>query len=454
MADLDLTIWNARWESLAASMATLSKQIEVSSVARKDTLRNLLTCLQAFAQDQYEFFRDGFVNGDFVPGSKLRYLETSVIYPPEYVLRTTLDQIAFDLGVIQRAFNQRMPGPDSQQASETLATADKLARQALERAKVGGLLNDTTAITYFQKQAAIRVIPYASVALIGVPFTAIYANANSANVRDLLAIPHEVGHYVFWHGKQKGDRLKGKMYREMPPESLRYDHWLEEIFADTYGCLVAGPVIGLDFQELQMDELPDRFTSDDGEHPVPALRPYIYADILKSMQLETAGKTQQVKAAGETLAGIWESQLKKRNGSGKFKLKRHSSDREEEVDLSTARTAINELTKMMLAHLGSGSRDGQATPSPWTTDLGDSATASQTPGYHGFEDHVNDTRANPSIQLEVQSQELCKSDEWMVQLKTLGREATSKMPPELWLPVFSMSGWVIGGPEGEQVPKG
>ena len=52
--------------------------------------------------------------------------------------------------------------------------------------------------------------------------------------------------------------------------------WLEEIFADVYGCLVAGPVMDIDFQDLQLNRSMGEFTEDDGEHPIPILRPEVY----------------------------------------------------------------------------------------------------------------------------------------------------------------------------------
>jgi hypothetical protein len=65
---------------------------------------------------------------------------------------------------------------------------------------------------------------------------------------------------------------------------LWFFRWIEEIFADVYGCLIAGPLIALDFQDLQLTVSKEQFTKDDGEHPAPVLRPYIYTRVLERLE--------------------------------------------------------------------------------------------------------------------------------------------------------------------------
>jgi hypothetical protein len=151
----------------------------------------------------------------------------------------------------------------------------------------------TTVMTYFQNSASIRIIPYASVALVAIPFTATEVK------RDYLALPHEVGHYVYRHGKIKGKSIPqalGQRLMELDPPSPRWARrWKEEIFADLYGCLIGGPVTALSFQDLarQSSRTPiihvpgeylyGSFTEDDGVHPVSVVRPYVYTNVLRRM---------------------------------------------------------------------------------------------------------------------------------------------------------------------------
>ncbi|MCB0108914.1 MAG: hypothetical protein KDE53_23495 [Caldilineaceae bacterium] len=245
------------------------------TVSRKETLIALLTALRTFGEGQLEFFIRGFE-----PTNRLIRLEPSTAYPPEYAMRATVDQIAYDLDVIQRAYQQRLPTQASSEMRTLLAKTDYLAYQALKPAIERKLIDDVTVITYFQKATNVRIIPYAPVALIGLPISAL------AVPKDLLAIPHEVGHYVFRHGcTQRGssagsrfDAALRQQFSDLPKWVLA---WLEEIFADVYGAAVGGPVMALGIEELITDDPYADFTRDDGEHPIPALRPDIYHSALQ-----------------------------------------------------------------------------------------------------------------------------------------------------------------------------
>jgi hypothetical protein len=126
-------------------------------------------------------------------------------------------------------------------------------------------------------------VPYAPVALVGIPYSAI------SSPRDLLAIPHEVGHYVFRDGHIRSgrfadSRFSAALQSQFDHQPAWYNDWMEEIFADVYSCLIAGPVAALSFQEIATDSPRSHFTADDGEHPVSALRPAIYHGALRRIQ--------------------------------------------------------------------------------------------------------------------------------------------------------------------------
>jgi hypothetical protein len=75
--------------------------------------------------------------------------------------------------------------------------ADELAIGAMMMFKGSFALDRfATAITYTWTTNTSRVIPYADVALIGLPISVL------GNQEDVLAIPHEVGHFLFWNGKK------------------------------------------------------------------------------------------------------------------------------------------------------------------------------------------------------------------------------------------------------------
>ena len=276
---IDSTVWQARWQGLKQTMDYWleTKAENDSSYARQETLMSLLASLRAFGKSQKDFFLHGLEE-------KPQYrLEPSSEYPWEYLFRTTIDQIGFDLDAILRACQQRMSAKMAPALGETLDLADRLAYAALQPALAAGLIDpNTTVVTYFQKAVNVRLVPYAPIALIGIPFSAVQSP------RDLLAIPHEVGHYVFRNGRVRSGRFADSRFATalstmFADEPNWCNAWLEEIFADVYGCLVAGPVIAHSFIELVTDDPIADFTAEDDEHPIAAVRPQIYFHTLQRM---------------------------------------------------------------------------------------------------------------------------------------------------------------------------
>lgn len=282
------TIWEKRWQALEELLA--DRQYSYSQLAQKydelKTLATLVDCLHTFGASQFKFFYDGFFNDRLLP---------SMDYPAEYVLRATLDQVAFDMAIIQRAVAQRQESD----LQPTLTKADQFAQHALKLAIDNGLLPPCTAVTYFNKSYNVRLIPYAPVALIGIPYSCTELKT------DYLAIPHEVGHYVYHHASGLAALLHDLIVME--PDWI--NHWIEEIFADVYGCLVAGPVLGLNFQDILLDNSQAKFVADDGAHPVDAIRPYIYSKTLAEMEF---------KKAASALNNRWEEMLDKRHKPTRF----------------------------------------------------------------------------------------------------------------------------------------
>ncbi len=307
----DYQIWENRWKALDETMKALAETYESPDFPRHETCYHLVARLRAFATRQFYFFFYGFnhKNGSLKKafGLPTFQLRESEVFQPEYIYRATLDQVAHDIEVIQRAANARMPG-SSRTMRDTLEIADDFALRCLEPAIDAGLVKaETTVLTYFQKSASIRIIPYASVALIGIPFTsARFPLSDESTIalveynfvaRDLLATPHEVGHYVFRNGMYQGESVykelnarieearneKPKQYgtQEAPNNWGVAKNWAEEIFADVYGCLSGGPATAASSQDLALQYYSKaEFTLDDGEHPAPILRPRIYAKVV------------------------------------------------------------------------------------------------------------------------------------------------------------------------------
>jgi len=418
------TIWGKRWQALEELLA--DRQHSYSRLAQKHdvlkTLAVLIDCLHNFGASQFKFFYDGFFNDRLLP---------SVDYPAEYVLRATLDQIAFDMAVIQRAVAQRQESD----LRPTLTKADQFAQHALKLAIDNGLLPTCTTVTYFNKSYNVRLIPYAPVALIGIPYSCTELKT------DYLAIPHEVGHYVYHHAAGLAALLHDLIVME--PDWV--NHWVEEIFADVYGCLVAGPVLGLSFQDILLDNSQAKFVADDGAHPIDAIRPYIYSKTLAEMGFNKAA---------QALNERWEKMLAKRHKPTRFMPFRSNAP----ATLADARSLVEE-TAVSFCHFLT--KDKQVQPK----DLWSNDTADLDSLYAAFV-----TRTDKPIDVELA--QLVDLDEevglivngnsnpknkrgkgqtqtWRDSLKELFHNSEGLVLPALaWTPIFTAGYWPSKGPEG------
>lgn len=270
-------VWDARFQALETALSNYKQWLTAvqKPSPRGDILLCLLQRLQDFAHWQFNFF--------FYQGFASNRLATSDSRPPDYVYAALLDQVSIDFSVIQQAVAQCLPGYGDPEMAKTLDITDRLAFLALQpsltaTAKPFYLDPATTVVTYFKKNPSIRVIPYAPIALIGLPYTAIQVS------KDWLSLPHEVAHYLYRHAKDTQDGIGVAKALEQQLKYLPHYvvRWTEEIFADVYGCRVAGPAFADSGQALQQTFTLDEFFADDGEHPAPVLRPYIYQKALNA----------------------------------------------------------------------------------------------------------------------------------------------------------------------------
>jgi hypothetical protein len=320
MASRDLKIYYQRWQALdnlIADSIVIYRGYTLVQFPRRDTILHLLKSLQEFAKGQFTFFYFGF-GFEYDDEKRLPcdpLLQPWDEYPPEDLLSLMLDQIGHDLALIQRAADQRATGSDK--VKKTLERADQLAWSAVKPAIDYGVVDKkTTVLTYFEKSAEFFRIPYAHVALISIPFT-----CTSDNPRDLLAIPHEVGHYVYRRFSDEARRFVRDDLRKLldsPQLTPEYRGWIkgifEETFADIYGCLIAGPVMALDFESLSLENSQKDFLEGDAKHPNPAIRPLVYCRVLASKGFRNLinGDWQTI---GNELSARWDRSLTERHVS-------------------------------------------------------------------------------------------------------------------------------------------
>lgn len=299
--------WSARAASLLEVAGELGARAASTGEARRRTALLGLHCLAAFATKQFHLFEKGFAGG---------MLQADAAVPVEYVLEATARQVGFDIDVLLRTMGQREASISTVAMRETLELADKLAADALAGAVRNRLVEETAVLTYFQKTPTIRLLPYVPLALIGIDLTAIHDRTR------LLAIAHEVGHHVYRqlttnHGVEPQRKVEK---RALAPDQFPawLQAWTEEVFADIYSVLVAGPIAGISVQAMLMGELPGVLLQDDADHPLPALRPEIAVAVLRKLAGESKHGSGRLAQAADLQQQQWQAYLKLRKVGDAF----------------------------------------------------------------------------------------------------------------------------------------
>lgn len=151
-------------------------------------------------------------------------------------------------------------------------------------------------VSYLGKANLIRHNIYSAISVVSIP-------RDQYDGDDWMAAPHELGHQVFWNlttleklpekhrelGKtvqdigKKTAEANGLSSEKSQCLAMLLDSWLEELFADVYGTFVAGegfPKSIIDILKQQIGQA-DELRSNDGEHPIPILRPLARIKVLE-----------------------------------------------------------------------------------------------------------------------------------------------------------------------------
>jgi hypothetical protein len=234
--------------------------------------------------------------------------------------------------------------------------------------------------------------------------------------------------------------------------------WLEEIFADIYGCLIGGPVMALSSQDLAMAGSLKDFVENDDEHPAPALRPDIYLAVL-----------EQVGGYDHTVAKLkerWDQCLAGRGRPDKFTLADGTS-----VSMDQARNDMRRVVKVILGDYLRGV--GKVAHDVWSDDLTDeeevealytkfeqkqTAVAKRTSPAPAFT--VGATAGKTSQFLMILSSEsgrtrkLGNTELWFDAIKEAAQRAADgegeagflNVPSDVWLVLLTAGGWATEGP--------
>ncbi|MCA9923406.1 MAG: hypothetical protein KC421_13590, partial [Anaerolineales bacterium] len=226
---------------------------------------------------------------------------------PLYLVRQSFQQLAADHEIIQQAavqrrwtygFNVKDDGYFISEQAVELLIMDKLAIKAIVPFKhllpSGKDENGLAIISYLSERTHIRRLPYTDrFIMIGVSYDRVPQAGSLFDDRalferpfhafELMAIPHEVGHYIYEHGKLEDGRSFPQVCKQFEGNNP-YHRWGEEIFADLYGCIVTGPLTVLSMRALLVSINRERAWKDDEHHPTPVLRVFILNEILRILK--------------------------------------------------------------------------------------------------------------------------------------------------------------------------
>jgi len=231
--------------------------------------------------------------------------QAAVQHQPENSDRALLDQGYDKLDYFQMLLNKRL----------TFELHDHIVLYIDEESETG---------------KAIR-FPFGSTRLISVP-------ASDANDGDWMAIPHELGHHLYWNAQfSKNDQsivappgtnfladqisaavdaYTAKNITTRDADQIEkaktyvwgmLDHWTEEIFADVVGTRIAGTNFVNAAYDRVLKMVPttkkdDLFISD-GVHPIPYLLPYLRAYAMDS-DMSPAVPWDKYKYTNEKKGGV------------------------------------------------------------------------------------------------------------------------------------------------------
>lgn len=355
-----------RADVLVQMAAELGQRGVAGGMTRRRTASIALHTLAVFARKQFDFLRTGLEKGGV--------FEVDERYPLEFLHEATARQVSFDIDVLLRTIGHRNNDSSNLEMRTTLELADGLAADALLPAARHGLVEPTVMLTYFQKSPTIRLLPYVPLGVIGIDLSA------AGDPNRLLAVAHETGHHVYRqittnytsHLDEQIEAIASPVAETTVSSwPLWLLAWEEEIFADIYAALVAGPAAALALQELILTGHRAGLIEDDGDHPLDALRPQIMHTTLRFMAEKGAAENRQaLLTAANALDTSWHEHLATRGAPVEF----IPAGTDTPVALAEAgallQSLVEEIADGVLAVLAT---DVEHTP--WSVGTSDASTA-------------------------------------------------------------------------------
>jgi len=243
---------------------------------QSDLIQNALADFQEFSGDYEAYFKDLIENGHFDP------------------TKTTSDRLEYQYAQTLQAYWSSLEQVILQWQVDyyrrSLADAHQKATQYLDKLNLSPSLSGC--LIYFNKVATIRYLPFTRIPILGIP------HPFSGDDR-WSAIPHELGHYVFWNlgssfrqTQQLQKELKDEVIKCLEESGINEQQrrfvisWMEEIFCDVVGTRVDGQefVASSEYFLSTQAGNKDDLVFNDGHHPPLVIRPFTWYRALKSSE--------------------------------------------------------------------------------------------------------------------------------------------------------------------------
>jgi hypothetical protein len=262
---IDLTKWRAQYVSQPEAPAD-------------STLLAALQAFQVFAKDYQAYFEDLIQQGQLDPAQTTLFRVREQVENALEDYRAPLERVAMQRQIA--GYREELDAA----TTETMRYLDKL-KVAQE------------VLVYFDKVSLIQQLPYTAIPIIGIPYRLMPLRDGAGQDGDWMAIPHELGHYVFWHlakpvdlarrqqqiaaevRKAAQQALTGQLADEALVQGLAdmIAAWTEEIFSDVIGVCLSGEAFVDSLMGLIKRSIGNReeLKTSDVEHPHLCLRPII-----------------------------------------------------------------------------------------------------------------------------------------------------------------------------------
>ena len=234
-------------------------------------------------------------------------------------LKTGIERLLQEWNILSRACEQRYGAEqekDPKGFRHNLREAEKRLQgycdrwHPLQASEGYSQLRDP--VVYFEKLYGIsRALCAPNIPVVSIPLT----DYNAPDRWQALA--HELGHHIYWNALEikAADKLHADL-RDAIAKALKkqkasrqrmriWDAWLEEIFADTCGTLLAGFDFAESAQNLawnETDQVSD-LSKDDGEHPCAYVRPRIAIEVLHEIANRSTGSLLKATLLGDGADG-------------------------------------------------------------------------------------------------------------------------------------------------------